>query len=672
VSDLRRLASYLLRYRASLIGAVAAALFAAVFFGGAVAMVKPLMTAMVSAAAKGGAPIAVAEGRNAAPTPAAPAAATPAAPQGAPTPGAPSAPEAAAPAQAGPTGPAAAAPAQAAAPTAPEKTEPYEKLLPDWVGRARARIEEIVRPAKEWVLAKDYVRVPLVIIALYSLKALLFFFADYTFRKTGLRATAELRKELYEKSLVQSDMFFLKHSTGEMISRILGDVSRLQSILGSDIGQMLQSVPAAAVMLVVAFWQSWQVTSVCLVAIPLFALAAGRIGKRAKKAARRAQEQQAELVARIEESLIGRRVVQAYGAVEHEKERFADTIDRNLRQEKRVARATSGTPAAMEILGTLALMGLVLFASTMTRAGHLDPKSVFVALLSLGVVFTHVRRVGQLNTTVQQALAAARRIFEVLDEPVVVQDPPHPQPLPRFAREVRFENVSFDYGRGQVIHGVDLVVRAGEAHALVGPSGAGKSTLAMMLPRFIDPTAGRVSVDGIDLRDVLLADLRDQIALVSQETHLFDGTVRANIAYGRPDAPLEAVEAAAKAAHAHDFIEALPQGYDTPLGERGSQLSAGQRQRLAIARAFLKDAPILILDEATSALDSKSEREVQVALEALLDGRTALVIAHRLSTVARAHCIHVLDGGRIVESGPHAELLASGGAYARLHALQQT
>ncbi len=607
--DLRRLSRYLLQFRGRIAAAVVAALLAAGFFGGAVSLLKPLMNAMIER------------------------------------------------------------------PAAAQESEPGDAsadLLPPQLLAAKRWAERTIQPAQDWVLEQPHLRVPLLIVLLYVLKAGLFFFADYTFRAVGLRATASLRKELFARTLGQSDLFFLRHSTGEMISRVLGDVARLQSILGSDIGQMLQSIPNAIVFLGVAFWFSWQISLVCLLGIPVFAYAAGQIGRRAKKAARRSQEQAAILVGQIEETLLGRRVVQAYGAEEHEKARFAATIERNLSQERRVARATAATPAVMEIVGALALVLLLVFASTMTRGGSLDPKNVLVTVVALGVVMTHVRRIGQLNTIVQQALAAARRVFEVLDEPVAVQDPPRPRPLPPFAREVRFEGVTFDYGRGPVLHGVDLVLRAGESHALVGPSGAGKSTLAMLVPRFIDPSAGGVSIDGVDLREVRLADLRAQIALVSQETHLFDGTIAENVAYGRPGVPRELVERAARAAFAHDFIEGMPQGYDTPLGERGTQLSTGQRQRIAIARAFLKDAPILILDEATSALDSASEREVQKALEALLAGRTALIIAHRLATVAHADRIHVLEAGRIVESGSHRELLGRGGAYARLHQLQTT
>jgi subfamily B ATP-binding cassette protein MsbA len=364
------------------------------------------------------------------------------------------------------------------------------------------------------------------------------------------------------------------------------------------------------------------------------------------------------------------RVVQSFGMETFEIGRFRDALSRLLSADLKAARATALAPAVMELVGAAAGAGIFYLAGRRIAAGTLDGGRFFVVLVGLGLLYMSVRRLNQLNVELQHALAAATRVFAMMDRKPAIADRPGAAALPPFREAVRFEGVGFAYDGAPVLRDIDLALGRGEVVALVGRSGSGKSTMANLLPRFYDPTEGRITVDGHDLRDVTLHSLRAQIGLVTQETVLFDDTVRANIAYGRADVPLARVIEAATAAHAHEFVRLLPQGYDTRLGERGARLSMGQRQRLAIARALLKDPPILVLDEATSALDAESEALVQEALETLMVGRTSLVIAHRLATVRRADRIVVLEGGGIVEVGRHADLLARGGLYARLHELQ--
>jgi subfamily B ATP-binding cassette protein MsbA len=354
----------------------------------------------------------------------------------------------------------------------------------------------------------------------------------------------------------------------------------------------------------------------------------------------------------------------------YEVQRFGGALGGALRAELRASRAMALAPALVETFVAVVGAGLFFVAGREVAAGRLDPGDFSVVLFALGILFVSIRRLNALYSEQQRALSAADRVFDMLDRERQIRDAPRAVALAPFRREVRFERVGFSYGDERVLDGIELTLSRGKVVALVGPSGAGKSTLASLLPRFYDPTAGRLLVDGQDIREVTLASLRAQIGIVTQETVLFDDTVRNNIAYGRADCAIEAVVEVARAAQAHEFIERLPQGYDTRIGEGGARLSMGQRQRLAIARALLKDPPLLILDEATSALDAESEDLVQRALEALMRDRTSLVIAHRLATVRRADCILVLDRGRIVERGTHAELLEHRGAYARLYEIQ--
>ncbi len=617
MSDLRRLGRYLLKFRLSLIVAVVSAVLASFFLGGAIGLIPDLVGALSESA------VSVEQSGDA---------------------------------------------GRIADDRAPRETAAGP--LGEVVDSLNERITEAWVPVRAWLLERGFVRVPLAIVFLYLLKGIFAFASVYSFRRVGLRAVVDLRSELYAKSLAQSDEFFRRYSTAEMLSRILSDVARLQRILGADIGQALQSVPIVIVLLGYSFYSAFEFAGVCMIAVPIFVFTAGRFGRRVRKASHRSQERSAEITSLVEETLMARRVVHAFGAVGQETRRFDQALRRMLHQDLKVARATAATPPVMEVLGAFLAGSLIVYAGLLIAAGRVDRANVFAVILALFVVFTHVRKLATLYTSVQQALASACRVFEILDEPVKVDDRPGALKIAGIKDGFEIRRVSFSYGRGPVLDDVSLTVRAGEVHALVGPSGSGKSTLAMLLPRFHDPTRGEVLLDGIDLREISLESLRAHIGLVTQEVHLFDDTIAANIAYGCPSADIDAIREAARAAHAEEFIDILPQGFDTRLGERGGQLSMGQRQRIAIARAFLKDAPILILDEPTSALDAASERAVQEALEALLVGRTAIVIAHRLFTVTRADRIHVLEAGRIIESGSHEDLLAAGRTYARLHALQ--
>jgi subfamily B ATP-binding cassette protein MsbA len=521
-----------------------------------------------------------------------------------------------------------------------------------------------------WAKDRAYVEVPLLLVAIFFFRSVFLYFGQYFVMKVGTSVLRDIRADLHEAISYQSLRFFQANPTGTILSRIVADVARLQRVSTDILADFLRVGVSMPLALGLALLQDWKLTLVAIVGLPALAYPMVKLSQRLRKASTRSQEKQAETASLLAETIAGAKVVQSFAMERFEIGRFRAALDRMLAADLKAARALALAPAVMEFFGAVAGALLFSYAGRQVAKGRITGGDVTVVVASLGYFFMSLRRMNTINSEVQQAIAAAKRVFAMMDREREIRDLPGAVPLPPFSREIRFEHVDFAYDDEKVLDDIDVTIRRGETVALVGASGAGKTTIANLLSRFYDPNAGRVLFDGHEIRSVTLESLRRQIGLVTQETMLFDDTVRNNIAYGRTDVPMDAVVAAAKSAHAHEFIENLPDKYDTLVGERGSRLSVGQRQRVTIARALLKDPPILVLDEATSALDSESEKLVQEALEVLMKNRTSFVIAHRLSTVRRADRILVMEKGRVVETGTHRELLAQNGIYARFHALQ--
>ena len=521
-----------------------------------------------------------------------------------------------------------------------------------------------------WAKDRAYVEVPLLLAIIVGFQAVLLYFGNYFVMKAGTSIIRDLRADLHEAITYQSLRFFQANPTGTILSRVLADVARLQKVSTDVFADFVRVGGSMPFTIAVAFFLDWKLTLVAMVALPLLAYPMVKLSKRLRKASTRSQEKQGETASLLAETIAGAKVVQGFAMEPFEIGRFRAALDRMLAADLKAARAVALAPAVMQLFGGVAGGALFAYAGRQIAKGRISGGEVMTILGLLGYLFMSLRRMNTINSEAQQAIAAAKRIFDVMDKEREIRDLPGSIPLPAFSREIRFDRVDFAYDDDKVLDAIDLTIRRGETVALVGASGSGKSTIANLVPRFYDPTGGRLTIDGHELRKVTLESLRGQIGLVTQETVLFNDTVKNNIAYGRSDVSMESIVAAAKSAHAHEFIEGLPDKYETIVGERGARLSVGQRQRLTIARALLKDPPILILDEATSALDSESESLVQEALEVLMAHRTSIVIAHRLATIRRADRILVMDKGKIVETGTHRELLERDGLYARFHALQ--
>ena len=509
------------------------------------------------------------------------------------------------------------------------------------------------------------------LLLLFIVKGIAEFFSISSIQFCGLSAITALRNQAYARIIRLPVGFFEDHPTGRLMSTVINDVERVRGALAEWLADFFRLTFSLLGCAAVLFLIDWRLTLISLVVLPLVLVPAVKLGRRIRHSVHESQSRLADLTQILQETVTGNRVVKAFGMESFEIAKFKETARRLLRENMRWIRAWVGNAPLMELLGAVVLCFALLYARDRIKTGVLT-KGAFIAFVyALFRVYEPLKRLGGIYHQFMQALGCTPNIFGLLDYPEEVQEAPGSVALERFSDRIEFDNVSFAYpGGAEILCGIRIEVRAGEVTAIVGPSGAGKTTLVNLLPRFYSPTTGRVLMDGHDLRTLSLRSLREQFSMVTQENILFNDTVWNNICYGRPGMSQERVVAAARAALAHDFICEMPGGYQAMIGERGQRLSGGQRQRIAIARALLKDSPILILDEATSELDSESERLVQQALSNLMEGRTVFVIAHRLSTIRSADTILLLDDGQIRERGTHGELLERGGLYARLYELQ--
>ena len=544
------------------------------------------------------------------------------------------------------------------------------------LGATTAALAWALRPALDEALSGRNQHMiyllPALVIVLYVIKGAAYYGQAYLMGWVGQKVIYDLRNRIYDHLARQSLEFFAHRKTGELLARISYDVTLVQGAVSTAVTALMRDSVSIVFLLAVVLVQDAMLAGIAVLVFPLVIWPIARFGRKMRRASADGQVSMGALSSLVEETVGGIRVVKAFGMEDYERGRFRRLTGEFFRHQMRAFRVQALSFPIMELLAGFGIAGVLLYGGLRVASGATTPGTLVSFLAALIMLYEPVKRLSRANNEIQQGLAAAERVFDVLDEPVKVMDAPDAVELPPFHEAIVFDHVALQYpgASRRVLDDVSFEVRAGQVVALVGRSGAGKSSLANLIPRFMDVTDGAVRVDGLDVREVTQASLRAQMALVTQEVILFNDTVRNNIAYGMGEVDEERLVEVARAANAHDFIMQLPRGYDTLVGERGVILSGGQRQRISLARALLKDAPILILDEATSSLDTESERLVQQAIDRLMQGRTVVVIAHRLSTIRHADCIVVLDGGRVAQMGTHEALLREGGLYAELHRMQ--
>ena len=509
------------------------------------------------------------------------------------------------------------------------------------------------------------------VLLVFSFKALAGYGQSMLLGKIGNASVAEMQKRVFAH-LIRADLaFFHANPAGRLVSYFISDIRTLQAVVANALTSLGKDSLTLVVLVGVMFWQDWKLALIAFFVFPLAVYPISRLGRRMRKIIGASQSEIGEMSSLLGQAFQGIRQVKADQREDFESLRTGAVADRLCVLNNKGNRVRAAASPMMEALGGLAIVAVILYGGQQVIAGTKTTGNFFSFITAFLMAYEPVKRLSRLNTQIQEGVAICERVYALMDTPITITEKPDATPLRVSGGTITFHDARFSYHDGtEALRGISLAIPAGQKVALVGASGGGKSTIVNLIPRFHDLTAGAIRIDGQDIRDVTLDSLRQHVALVSQDVVLFDDTVAANIAYSRPDATEAEVIAAAEAAAAHAFITALPEGYHTRIGAHGVKLSGGQRQRLSIARALLKDAPILLLDEATSALDTESERRIQEALQHLMQGRTSLVVAHRLSTIQDADCIHVVAGGKIVESGRHAELLTLDGAYARLYRMQ--